>query len=330
MELAIVAWIFCGIGAAFVAQSRGASGCLWFGLGVLLGPFGLAFAFAAGTDRKCPHCRERVHPEATRCPKCQADLVSSGPVTREDDPRTLALVTAVARDSGQQITTSNPATKKCPDCAEDVRAEARKCRFCGFVFPEPAAVDPEPAQPETGPLSAPTAPPEQLQPLATEAISAPQLHEEAWRASTNRSKKGFNYTALALSVLALLAILSIVYVLSPKEAPHETAANTTPGPATGVQTVVEKPPKEKSVPVVRTENTISIDTSGCLTFDQIVSLAASSTNSMPGCIDLDRGQRVIGPLEVRGSRMGSSNFDFARIEVPGKGERWTFLAHLAK
>jgi hypothetical protein len=54
MLLVIVVWIFCGIGAAFVAQSRGASGCLWFGLGVLLGPFGLAFAFASGTDRRCP------------------------------------------------------------------------------------------------------------------------------------------------------------------------------------------------------------------------------------------------------------------------------------
>jgi hypothetical protein len=129
MELAIVVWIFCGIGAAFVAQSRGASGWLWFVLGVLFGPFGLAFAFASGTDRKCPHCHERVHPEATRCPKCQADLASSPSGAREGAPRTL-----------------NSATKKCPDCAEDIRAEARKCRFCGFIFPEPPSVDPEPAQ----------------------------------------------------------------------------------------------------------------------------------------------------------------------------------------
>jgi len=25
-------------------------------------------------------------------------------------------------------------TKSCPDCAEDVKTEAKKCRFCGFIF----------------------------------------------------------------------------------------------------------------------------------------------------------------------------------------------------
>jgi hypothetical protein len=128
----------------------------------------------------------------------------------------------------------------------------------------------------------------------------------------------------------LLVILWVGYsVLSQKGGPHKAAGNATPGPATQQGTADEERQKEKSI-TRRTENTISMDTSGCSTFDQIVALAGSSTNSMPGCIDLDEGQRVIGPLEVKGSRFGNSNTDFARIEVPGKGERWTFLAHLAK
>ena len=28
----------------------------------------------------------------------------------------------------------NPALKTCPDCAEEVRGAARKCRFCGYLF----------------------------------------------------------------------------------------------------------------------------------------------------------------------------------------------------
>ena len=38
MEIFILLWVVCGIGAAVVASNRGASGCLWFGLGVLLHP----------------------------------------------------------------------------------------------------------------------------------------------------------------------------------------------------------------------------------------------------------------------------------------------------
>ena len=29
---------------------------------------------------------------------------------------------------------TDPAVRVCPDCAEEVRAAARKCRFCGYIF----------------------------------------------------------------------------------------------------------------------------------------------------------------------------------------------------
>jgi Uncharacterised protein family UPF0547 len=38
------------------------------------------------------------------------------------------------------IPSAKVATKTCPDCAEDVKAEAVKCRFCGYRFDQPEIV----------------------------------------------------------------------------------------------------------------------------------------------------------------------------------------------
>jgi hypothetical protein len=73
------------------------------------------------------------------------------------------------------------------------------------------------------------------------------------------------------------------------------------------------------------ENSITIDTTGCLTIEAFDKTASAPASAVPGCIDIDRGLRVIGPLEVKVGRYDS---EYARIEVPGKGERWTSLAHL--
>lgn len=72
--LIIAIWLLFGVGASYVASNRGANGALWFFLGMLFGPLGLAMAFASGSSRRCPFCCERIHPNATKCPKCQSAL----------------------------------------------------------------------------------------------------------------------------------------------------------------------------------------------------------------------------------------------------------------
>jgi hypothetical protein len=65
-----------GICAAIVASNRGANGCLWFGLGILLGPFGFALAFTTG--QKCPKCDSRISEQAKVCAKCGYQLSQDG------------------------------------------------------------------------------------------------------------------------------------------------------------------------------------------------------------------------------------------------------------
>src|SRR6266699_3456512 len=102
MEVAILIWIVCGIAAAVIASNRGANGCLWFGFGILFGPFGLVFSFAAGSDRQCPSCRKNIHEKATRCPHCQADF----------RPR--------RADNTPSPPPVEAPTKPCPFCAETI------------------------------------------------------------------------------------------------------------------------------------------------------------------------------------------------------------------
>lgn len=64
----------CGIIAGQIAGQRGATNTgAWFLAGFFLGPIGILLSLAHRTA-ECSACRKRIHPNATRCPHCQAEL----------------------------------------------------------------------------------------------------------------------------------------------------------------------------------------------------------------------------------------------------------------
>ena len=122
--IAIVVWIFCGIGAGFVAKDRGADGGMWFAVGFLLGPFGLAAAFLSGSQQTCQFCRRRVHPKAKKCPYCQSQLDLDS--IQQDALRSVQRVVANAEEvaaPNQQVQPSLPLPAlwfRCATCNRQV------------------------------------------------------------------------------------------------------------------------------------------------------------------------------------------------------------------
>lgn len=121
MELLVI-WVLFGIGAAIIASNKGASGGLWFFLGVLFGPFALLAACFQG--KACPHCRSKIHAEAKVCPKCQREVVAGGNGGRG---QAAPQKTAWGR-------------RPCPHCGKEVGNDWPQCIHCGQDIRPPVKV----------------------------------------------------------------------------------------------------------------------------------------------------------------------------------------------
>jgi hypothetical protein len=122
-------------GCGFISTSRDATRLHRVETGAALGE-GLATRPAAAATASAPSAwywfSDLDQPSASRPATPEARSEQTSELTPEPEPTSEPKQTPEPEPK--------PEPKTCPDCAEEVRFAARKCRFCGYMFAESAKV----------------------------------------------------------------------------------------------------------------------------------------------------------------------------------------------
>jgi len=89
-------WLCCAGAGVVIAHQRGERTFLWLIIGLLGGP--LAWLGAFYTGKTCPHCRSKIHRQATVCPRCLKSQVD-GPLSPVEEIHPEALIAQSSRQS---------------------------------------------------------------------------------------------------------------------------------------------------------------------------------------------------------------------------------------